>query len=126
MAEGLRTFSTYVPKQLVTLLARRGFRSDIPARLVDVTVLFTDIVGFTSQTEMLSAEETAAMLNHHYGMLGRAISDEQGIIDKYIGDSVMAFWVPSLVENKAPHHAVSAARRIAVMIAAETAAKLAR
>lgn len=116
MAEGLRTFSTYVPKQLVALLASRGFRADIPAQSMEVTVLFTDIVGFTSQTERMSAEETATMLNEHFTLLGQAIHEEEGVIDKYIGDSVMAFWVPALSGEEAAAHAVRCARRMATLL----------
>ncbi len=126
MAEGLRSFSTYVPKQLVGLLARRGFRSDIPARSAEVTVLFTDIVGFTSQTEWMPAEKTGAMLNEHFTLLGRAITHQQGIIDKYVGDSVMAFWVPLLVDGSPPMRAVQAARTIAGLLAADNRRRVAR
>ena len=117
MAEGLQTFSTYVPKQLVYLLASRGFRSDIPARSVEITVLLTDIVGFTSQTERMSAEKTAAMLNAHFTLLGEAINQENGVIDKYIGDSIMAFWVPELSGSEVALHGVHAARKIAELLA---------
>lgn len=119
MAEGLRSFSTYVPKQLVDVLARRGFRSDIPAQAVEVTVLFTDIAGFTSQTEHMTAEETGAMLNAHFGLLGEVIAREQGIIDKYIGDSIMAFWVPDLTEGVPAARAVAAARAIGCLLEAD-------
>lgn len=125
MAEGLRTFSTYVPKQLVSLLASRGFRSDIPARSMEVTVLFTDIVGFTSQTEHLLADETAAMLNEHFTLLGQAIHAENGVIDKYIGDSVMAFWVPELSGVEAAAHAVRSARRMALLLAEDNRRRIA-
>ena len=116
MAEGLRSFSIYVPKQLVGVLARRGFRSDIPAREQEVTVLFTDIAGFTSQTEYMTAEETGQMLNAHFSLLGDVISQEQGVIDKYIGDSIMAFWVGALTEGEPAEHAVRAARKIAGLL----------
>ena len=116
MAEGLRSFSIYVPKQLVGVLARRGFRSDIPAQSTQVTVLFTDIAGFTSQTEKMSADETGRMLNEHFSLLGDVITKEQGIIDKYIGDSVMAFWVPALTDGNPAEHAVRAARTIAGLL----------
>lgn len=116
MAEGLRSFSIYVPKQLVSALARQGFRSEITARSTEVTVLFTDIAGFTSQTEHMTAEETGRMLNEHFGLLGAVITEEQGIIDKYIGDSIMAFWVPALTDGNPPEHAVRAARTIAGLI----------
>lgn len=117
MAEGLRSFSTYVPKQLVGLLARRGFRSDIPARETEVAVLFTDIAGFTSLTEHMTAEETGRMLNEHFSLLGEVIAKEQGVIDKYIGDSIMAFWMPALTDGDPSVRAVHAALTIARLLA---------
>jgi adenylate cyclase len=117
MADGLRTFSTYVPKPLVGLLAKRGFRSDVPPLAGTATILFTDIVGFTRQTERLGAAEVAAFLNHHFSLLVAAVLEEGGIVDKYIGDSVMAFWAPPLSDADGPRRAVAAARRIAAVIA---------
>ena len=55
-------------------------------------VMFTDIVGFTPQAEDLQEQETADMLNHHFALLGACIEETQGVIDKYIGDCVMAVW----------------------------------
>ena len=54
--------------------------------------MFTDIVEFTPQAEDLPEDETAELLNHHFALLGACIEHEHGIIDKYIGDSVMAVW----------------------------------
>ena len=54
--------------------------------------MFTDIVEFTPQAEDLPEHETAELLNHHFALLGACIEHEHGIIDKYIGDSVMAVW----------------------------------
>ncbi|MDD3528244.1 MAG: adenylate/guanylate cyclase domain-containing protein, partial [Gallionellaceae bacterium] len=57
-----------------------------------MTVLFTDIVGFTSISEKLEASELAAMLNAYLSHMTRLVQDNRGTIDKYIGDAVMAFW----------------------------------
>ena len=54
--------------------------------------MFTDIVGFTSDSEQMSASEVADLLNRHFALLGRCIEETGGTIDKYIGDSVMAIW----------------------------------
>jgi class 3 adenylate cyclase len=54
--------------------------------------MFTDIVEFTPQAEDLPEDETADLLNHHFALLGACIEHEHGVIDKYIGDSVMAVW----------------------------------
>jgi class 3 adenylate cyclase len=61
-----------------------------------ITVLFTDIVGFTGLSEKLSAAETARLLNEHFSLLATCVDSEGGVIDKFIGDSLMAFWGPPL------------------------------
>lgn len=87
----LKWFGVYVPQRLVQRLMERG-EEGLASRRVNVTVMFTDIVGFTPQAESLPEHETAELLNHHFALLGACIEHEHGIIDKYIGDSVMALW----------------------------------
>lgn len=87
----LRWFGAYVPQRLVRRLMEVG-EDGIASRRVNLTVMFTDIVEFTPQAEDLPEHETAELLNHHFALLGACIEREQGIIDKYIGDSVMAVW----------------------------------
>ncbi|WP_428668672.1 adenylate/guanylate cyclase domain-containing protein [Reyranella sp.] len=87
----LRWFGAYVPQRLVRRLMEVG-EDGIASRRVNLTVMFTDIVEFTPQAEDLPEHETAELLNHHFALLGACIEREHGIIDKYIGDSVMAVW----------------------------------
>ncbi|MBD1545141.1 adenylate/guanylate cyclase domain-containing protein [Roseibium aggregatum] len=99
MVGGLSAFMRYMPKTLVTKLIREG-RADTPPEERDLTVLFTDIVGFTSLSESMSATEVAAFVNHHLTLIGSVIEAHGGTIDKYVGDSVMAFWgAPERIEN---------------------------
>jgi len=102
------------------------FDKDLPPVTGPVTVLFTDIVGFTTLTEHLPAEETADLLNRHFSLLGEAVEREGGIIDKYIGDSLMAFWAKPLAPDDAPVHSVTAARSIAEALATDNRARAAR
>lgn len=113
MVRALRLFAGYVPKQLVQSLIRRGVTASLASETREVTVLFTDIAGFTSRTEALSAEQTAHFLNHHFDLLTRCIEVESGTIDKFIGDGVMALW-NALDEQ--PDHAVRAARAARLMV----------
>ncbi|MBV8391613.1 MAG: hypothetical protein JOY81_00380, partial [Alphaproteobacteria bacterium] len=89
----LRWFGIYVPQRLVRRLMEAG-ETGLRSRRTTLTVMFTDIVGFTPQAEHLPERETAELLNHHFALLGACIEHEHGIIDKYIGDSVMALWGP--------------------------------
>nr|WP_155140948.1 adenylate/guanylate cyclase domain-containing protein [Roseibium sp. RKSG952] len=108
MAGGLKAFNRYLPKTLVMKLLSEG-RTEAPPEEREVAVLFTDIAGFTSLSEGMSASETAAFVNHHLSLLGTHIRKERGTIDKYIGDSIMAFWgAPEMLDNPAEHAAQAA------------------
>lgn len=101
MVGGLKAFNRYVPKTLVRKLLSEG-RAEAPPEERELAVLFTDIAGFTSASEGMSASETAEFVNHHLSLLGEEITRQDGTIDKYIGDSVMAFWgAPERLDNPA-------------------------
>ncbi len=117
MLAGLKSFETYVPRTLVGRLIAKGEHQDVRSVARELTVMFTDIVGFTAQSETLPADETAAFLNTHFGMLGRCVEAEAGTIDKYIGDALMAFW--SAPDRQRDH--ASRACRAALAMAATVA-----
>ncbi len=91
MLSGLRWFETYVPRSLVLRLIHLG-EDGVKSEERQVTVIFTDIVGFTTASQQLTPRETADFLNHHFALLAAEIEQTGGTVDKYIGDSVMAFW----------------------------------
>lgn len=102
----LKWFGLYVPRRLVARLMEEGEESLLSKRRT-VTVMFTDIVGFTPQAEDMDEGGTADLLNQHFALLGAVIEREHGVIDKYIGDSVMAVWGGI---RKMPDHADAACR----------------
>ena len=102
----LKWFGLYGPRRLVARLMEEGEESLLSKRRT-VTVMFTDIVGFTPQAEDMDERGTAELLNHHFALLGAVIEREQGVIDKYIGDSVMAVWGGI---RRMPDHADAACR----------------
>lgn len=91
MLNGLRWFETYVPRSLVLRLIQLG-EDGVRSEERQVTVIFTDIVGFTAASQNMSALQLAEFLNHHFALLAGEIEKTGGTVDKYIGDSVMAFW----------------------------------
>jgi class 3 adenylate cyclase len=112
MISGLRWFETYVPKRLVQNLMARGRKGTVSSEERVVTVMFTDIGGFTGRSEQWSATRTADFLNAHFDLLAAEIEATGGTIDKFIGDAVMAFWgAPEPQEDHAAR-AVLAARAI--------------
>lgn len=108
MVGGLSAFTRYMPSTLVGKLVREG-RVDSPPEEREVAVLFTDIAGFTAISEGMSASETAAFVNEHLTLIGKSIRKYGGTIDKYIGDSLMAFWgAPERLESPARAAALAA------------------
>ena len=102
MTGALRWFQAYVPRSLVHQLMREGDLASLASDRRNVTVMFSDIVGYSTISEGKSAAEVAALLNGHFGILTSAIEAEGGTVDKFIGDSVMAFWgAPEKQKNRA-------------------------
>jgi adenylate cyclase len=112
MIRGLRLFATYVPRSLVHRLLGMQSGAGLRPEEREITVLFTDIVAFTELSRRLTPLRLAAFLNRHFEILGRAIDAEGGTIDKYIGDSVMAFWG---APDYQPDHALRACRAALAM-----------
>ncbi|MEH0073914.1 adenylate/guanylate cyclase domain-containing protein [Pannonibacter sp. Pt2] len=108
MTTALAAFVRYVPRSLVLKLLREGSGSAAPQER-QVAVLFTDVVGFTSICEGMDARATADFVNHHLTLIGSVVERHGGTIDKYIGDSVMAFWgAPDHMDNPASSAAAAA------------------
>ena len=121
MLDALEVFQTYVPRKLVQRLVALGAKESAPSETRELTVMFTDIVQFSEISERMGAEDTAAFLNRHFGLVAECIEEEGGTIDKYIGDAVMAFWgAPDRMDDHAAR-AVGAARRITETMVADNA-----
>jgi class 3 adenylate cyclase len=115
MLGGLRWFQTYVPRLLVLQLIGQE-QTELASEERIVTVLFTDIVGFTEIAGRLPAPQLAEFLNRHFGLLAGCIDAEQGTVDKYIGDSVMAFWGAPAAQGDHALRACRAAKAIATIL----------
>ena len=76
----------------------------------EITVLFSDIRGFTSLSEATKPAELVGLLNEYFTAMADEIMRHQGVVDKYIGDAVMAFWGAPLTDTEQADHAVSAAQ----------------
>ena len=91
MSRGLASFQKYIPTALVRTLVARGVEARPGGRQEILTVLFTDIVGFTGLSERLG-DAIVPALSEYLEIASAAISTRNGTIDKFIGDAVMAFW----------------------------------
>ncbi|MFZ2018688.1 MAG: adenylate/guanylate cyclase domain-containing protein [Methyloceanibacter sp.] len=105
-------FSHYMAPALVERLADDPSRLKLGGETRDMTLLFSDVRGFTTISEGLDAEELTHFLNSLFTPLSNIILDEQGTIDKFMGDAVMAFWNAPLEDTAHPSHACSAALRM--------------
>ncbi len=88
----LRAMGKYVPVDLVRLLYRTGREPVLGGELRDVSLLFTDVKGFTTLAESLEPNQLALVLGRYLAAMTRAIHENDGTVDKYIGDAVMAIW----------------------------------
>ncbi len=87
----LRTaFSHYVSPEVVARIAESGVV--LAGEQKELTVLFTDIRGFTSIAEKLDPPRMVSLLNRYFTPMTALIRDHNGTLDKFIGDAIMAFW----------------------------------
>ncbi len=84
-------FGHYVnPKVLANILQTNNLK--LGGEKKYISILFSDIRGFTTMTETMSAEKLVETLNSYLATMSPIIMDKDGVIDKYIGDAIMAFW----------------------------------
>ncbi len=105
-------FSKYVHKDVLKELMRSSASLRFDGERRDMTILFSDLRGFTTISEKMQPEELTGLLNAYFSAMTPAILEEKGTIDKFIGDAIMAFWNAPLVVEDHPTHAVRAALRM--------------
>jgi len=87
-----RLFGQYVPPELADEMSRDPAHYTMEGQSREMTVLFSDIRGFTNFSEKLAPTELAEVLNAYLSSMTRIVQHNRGTIDKYIGDAIMAFW----------------------------------
>ena len=85
-------FGQYVPPELVDKMAQDPQKYTMEGKSEELTVLFSDIVGFTSISESLEPKELSQFINDYLTSMSLVIRNNRGTLDKYIGDAIMAFW----------------------------------
>lgn len=91
------TFGQYVDPRIVRTLLENRMLADKGVSQV-MTVFFSDLQGFTRMCEGLTPDAAVRFLNRYFSLMSDVIRGQQGIVDKYIGDSVMAFWGPPFTD----------------------------
>ena len=96
------SFGRYLPKEVVRSVLASNQSARLGGNAKDLVILFTDIKDFTSYSESMEATTLLSHLNEYLSALTNAILKTSGTIDKYIGDSIMAFWgAPTPLETPA-------------------------
>lgn len=85
-------FSSYVTERLVTEMIKNPEMARLGGEKRVVSILFSDVKGFTTYSENHTPEEVVAILNEYLGEMTRIILKWDGILDKFIGDAIVAFW----------------------------------
>jgi adenylate cyclase len=88
------TFGKYVDPRIVAGLLDRPELAEVKGSRREMTILFCDMEGFTTLSEGLIPAALVTVLNRYLALMSEPIRHHNGIIDKYIGDAVMAFWGP--------------------------------
>jgi adenylate cyclase len=101
-------FGQYVPPELVDKMSENPEGYSMAGKKGDLTVLFSDVRGFTTISESLQPEELERLMNEYFNPMTEVIRNQtQGTLDKYIGDAIMAFWGAPVEQ---PDHAKRAVR----------------
>lgn len=95
------TFSRYVSPEIIAEILADPKKLKLGGDKKELSILFSDIRGFTAISEKLSPEQLVQLLNEYLGAMTDLIMDSGGVVDKYIGDAIMAFWGAPI---KQPNH----------------------
>jgi class 3 adenylate cyclase len=92
-SRGLRSFSKYIPVDVVrTIMAKGSKEATAEVEKRDMTILFTDVVDFTNMIEAGESEKLLKVINEHFSIMVDSVERNGGIVDKFIGDAVMALY----------------------------------
>ncbi|OAM51748.1 hypothetical protein A7981_09780 [Methylovorus sp. MM2] len=106
----IATFGRFLDPRVVEALVARGeTMQSMSGKSSEITVLFSDIRGFTTMSEHSTPEQIVAFLNTYFGAQSEAIFAHEGTLDKYIGDAIMAFWGAPVTQSDHALKAVAGA-----------------
>lgn len=105
--ETRRQFKKYLSPAIVDQLASDPGRLKLGGEKRQISIIFTDLAGFTSLSETMDPESMLSLLNNYLDEMSQIVLDEGGTLDKYIGDAIMAFYGAPLDQ---PDHAMRACR----------------
>lgn len=104
-----QAFEHYVPPQVVAEMIAHPEQLKLGGQKREITLLFSDLKGFTAISEQMSPEAVSQLLNRHLTEMTQIILRHNGTVDKFIGDGIMAFWGAPLDDPQHAEHACRAA-----------------
>ena len=107
LRNSLLSFSRFVPVDVVRGLIRSRIPLALGVETRQMTIFFCDLENFSTHAERLKPDQLLQQMSVYFEQVSKAISDEQGSVDKFIGDGVMAFWGAPLVQ---PDHVIRGCR----------------
>lgn len=102
-------FSHYVSGHLVEKIMKDHDLLQLGGARRELSILFSDIQGFTSLSEKMGPEELVSMLNEYLTQMTNIVFENKGTLDKYIGDAIMAFWGAPVDDQDHAYHACATA-----------------
>jgi adenylate cyclase len=105
MKSTIRAFTTFVPRTLVQQLLSSGKTLEVGGQSRYLTIMFTDMDGFSALAETTPTRELMTRVSTHLDTVTRVIGTHHGTLDKYIGDAVMAFWGAPMPDDEHAYHA---------------------
>lgn len=95
-----RAIGSYIDPRIVEKVILPGRPEDVAGQKRVMTILFTDMVGFTTIGENLTPSGLVNVTNRYLTLMTECVHAEQGIVDKFIGDAVMAYWGPPFIPEE--------------------------
>ncbi|WP_143035753.1 adenylate/guanylate cyclase domain-containing protein [Bradyrhizobium sp. Rc2d] len=92
LRNSLQSFCSFAPVDVVRGLIKSGIPLHLGVERRDMTIFFADLENFSTHAEQSTPDALLEQMSVYFEQVTRAISDEQGTVDKFIGDGIMAFW----------------------------------
>ena len=104
-----KAFQAYLSEPLLRELIKNPHMLSLGGKRKKMSILFSDIAGFTSISEKLNPDQLSQLLNEYLTAMTQIIFENKGVVDKFIGDAIMAFWGAPIDDESQAFHACQTA-----------------